>query len=95
MSKNWLFTRILVWKKLYYKFADPFDMKNVFQDIWTYLKQVHGMGIEEIEKKYKGKSLEYVLNTRVIKSGGGNISFFEWYGQKEHIIGIDMYKDIE
>jgi len=87
---------ILAWKKLFYKYKDPSDEKMVLQEAWNYLRQVHGMSIEEIEKKYKDKSLEYILNTRIIKKPTGDkISFFEWYRTKEHTIGIDMYKDIE
>ncbi len=84
---------ILVWYHLYYKFVEDDGEEDVLIQLWSYLKQVHSLDRDTIEKKFKNKNLKDIPNKYLQAPSTGAIDFAEWLSRND-CIGIEMYKDI-
>lgn len=83
---------LVVWKKMFYKFASVRDESLVKIAIQRYLKEVKNMSLEEIEKAIKSKP--FSINPHYLKSSGG-LDFKEWVYNGFNKIGLaKMYKEV-
>lgn len=85
---------VLVWRKLYYKYKDSTQEKKILDNLWIYLTKVHRLNIEQIESKFKNKSLKDISSKYFLAPSNGKDSFLKWLQKRPSSIGIEMYKDI-
>lgn len=82
---------LVVWKKMYFKFASVKDESIIKIAIQMYLKQVKNMSIEEIEKVIKNKP--FSINLSYLKDD--SIDFRHWINDKMHKVFLaKMYKEV-
>lgn len=82
---------LVVWKKMFFKFASVKDESLIKIAIQRYLREIKNMSIEEIEKAIKNKP--FSISLHYLKDD--NIDFKEWVYNGFGKIGLaKMYKEI-
>jgi hypothetical protein len=83
---------LIVWKKMFFKFASTRDESLIKIAIQKYLKEIKNMSIEEIEKAIKNKP--FSISPHFLKSDD-NLDFKEWVYNGFGKIGLaKMYKEV-